>query len=112
MQHRKLTIRTNFNHKLDCDLFIHIQVAQSTGIPGSTIIEMSTADGSHPPVLVSVIDSVRQKLKDLSSSYIYLSHGIDREKFVDLVMKADPSLTEDTEMVVYFYKKVEDKKAA
>jgi hypothetical protein len=100
-----ITIKKNFNNKLACDLFIHIQPPWCPGIPADEMI-IKTADNSHDPVTVKVIDSARQKFGELSAAFIYLSHAMDPAEFNEMIKKADPKITPDTELAIYFYKKI------
>lgn len=106
-----LTLPTNYNHKLGCDRFIHIQVAPSHGIPESvadaTAIEIKTADGSHPPIRAKIFDAARVPFRHLPYSWISLSHGMTVDQFQNLVLQAAPGIGPDTEMAVFFYQKIE-----
>lgn len=102
---RELTIKTNFNKKLDCEIFIHIQSPLRPGAPISSVFKIKTADLSHDPVKARIIDSVHQPLSSLSATFIYLSHAMQPEEFKEMVKKADPSVNDDTILAVYFYQK-------
>jgi len=102
---KEITLRTNHNKKLDCDIFIHIQPPFRSGIAASSVFKIRTADRSHEPVTARIIDAVHQPLYSLSSTFIYLSHGMQPAEFKDMIKKADPSISEDTVLAVYFYKK-------
>lgn len=105
---KKVTIETNFNKKLDNDCFCHIQLPWEDGITEKTIIEMCTKDESHPPVKVVVIDSVKQKLSELSASYTYLSHGMEKVMFLAMLQQKAPSIKSDSVLAVYFYKAIKE----
>lgn len=103
---KEITIETNFNKKLDCDRFIHIQPPWQNGITEHQPIRIITRDGSHPPVSAVIFDSVKQKLCDLSATFIYLSHGIDPEEYHQVLKQKAPLIKPETEMAIYFYKKI------
>jgi len=43
-------------------------------------------------------------LKSITENLVHLSHGMDQEKFLQLLMQKS-NCTPDTEMALYFYKK-------
>lgn len=103
---RELTIKTNFNKKLDCEIFIHIQSPMNTGVALTSVFKIKTADNSHEPVKAKIIDSCKLPLAEITSRFTYLSHAMFAEEFKEVVKKADPKVTDDTELAVYFYKKI------
>ena len=103
---KEITLETNFNNKLDCDRFIHIQPPWPEGIPESMVIKITTRDKSHVPVKARVFDSIKQKFGQLSAAFIYLSHGMDVNDFKEMISKKAPSVNDETEVAVYFYKKI------
>jgi hypothetical protein len=106
MTEREVVMRTNFNKKLDCDIFIHIQPPLRPGVAANTIFLIKTADNSHTPVKAKIFDSLHQPLASLSSIFIYLSHGMYPEEFREAVRKTDAAITDDTILSVYFYRKL------
>ena len=109
-QIRDVRLKTNLNHKLGCDQFIHIQIAGKSGITESTeestIFRFTTNDQSHKPVLAKVHDSIHQKLGELAPIFPWLSHNISRDEFIEKVLKEVPGTTKQTEIVIYFYKAI------
>ncbi len=109
MPTKNVNFRTNYNNKLDCPYFVHLDVAPT---PGSvtesalenTLIIINTIDGSHPPVKTKLHDLARFPLKELSENMVYLSHGMKKDDFIDLMMKKS-GVTPDTEMALYYYHK-------
>src|SRR3982750_3970773 len=77
----KITMATDFNKKLSCDCFLHIDLAPRSPLPEreviQTIIEISTADNSHAPVLVKLLDVCRINLGEVFSLATFASHGMD-----------------------------------
>lgn len=108
---RDLKMRTNHNHKLDCDRFIHIQPTPRQGIPESlaekTIFKITTADKSHAPVHARIINSTRQSLMDLHEIFTLLSHGMEKNEFIDMVLHEMPGASAEIEMTVYYYAQVD-----
>jgi hypothetical protein len=102
---RELTIPTNYNNKLDCQIFIHIQKPMNDGVAPASIFTIRTADKSHDPVKARIIDSVHQPLKSLSTVFTYLSHGITAEQFRAEMKTKVPGVNDDTILAVYFYQK-------
>ncbi len=107
MEPKLIKLKTNLNKKLDCDLFVHIQVSQANGIPASLPVIFTTEDNSHPPVKCNVYNSIRYPLKNLPSIFIELSHGMEASEFFDKIsLSKAQGITPDTEMVIYSYKKL------
>jgi hypothetical protein len=108
---RDLKMRTNHNNKLDCREFIHIQLTPPSGIPESvaekTIFKITTADQSHSPVWAQIHDSARQTVKDLSSTFTRLSHGMELDEFISMLIREKPDINPETELTVYYYRKVD-----
>lgn len=105
-----ITIPTNYNNKLGCERFIHIQVAPKHGIPesvaNSTEIIIYTADQSHPPVTVKIYDAARVPFKHLPESWITLSHAMTTEQFHNMVLENVPGIGPETSMAIFFYQKI------
>jgi hypothetical protein len=107
---KTIYLPTNFNNKLACDFFIHIDEAPRSGIPESklenTVIEIRTSDNSHPPVKTKMKDIIRLPLGDLSSALTWQSHGIDSIGFVKTTIQHKPKLNIKSPMAVYFYQRI------
>ena len=107
---KPLKIKTNNNQKLSCHYFCHIQIAGTNGIPESvaekTTFRISTEDKSHPPVDAEIIDSVTCALGVIPAAFTWLSHAMDKREFINKVLKDVPGATIQTEMKIYFYKKM------
>jgi hypothetical protein len=108
---KTVNFRTNYNNKLACPYFIHLDIAPARGsVPESvldnTLIVISTMDGSHAPVRTRLHDLSRFPLKDLHDNLVLLSHGMTKDKFLDLLL-AKKGVTLDTELAVYYYHQVE-----
>jgi ABC-type histidine transport system ATPase subunit len=106
---KELILAKNQNRKMSCPFFCHIQIAASNGgIPESvaenTVFLVTTSDGSHEPIEARLLDSVRCQLKDISSSFTWMSHAMSREEFIIEVLTKVKNTTMDTIMVIYFYK--------
>ncbi len=106
---KELILAKNQNRKMSCPFFCHIQIAApSGGIPESvadnTIFMVKTSDGSHEPIEARLLDSVRCQLKDISSSFTWMSHAMSREEFIIEVLSKVKNTSMDTLMVIYFYK--------
>ncbi len=105
LHEQELTIPKNFNNKLDCDIFIHIQSPMKNKAAVQSVFKIQTADRSHEPVKARIIDSVYQPLSSLSAAFIYLSHAMRPEDFRIMVKMLDPKANDDTIVAVYFYQK-------
>jgi hypothetical protein len=108
---KTVNFRTNYNNKLDCPYFIHLDVAPPQGsvsesVLDNTFIVISTIDGSHPPVKTKLYDLARFPLKNLHDNLVLLSHGMTKDQFLDMLLKKK-GVTADTEMAVYYYHQVD-----
>jgi hypothetical protein len=107
MTPKTLFFQTNYNNKLACQCFIHIDVAPKVRIPESQLerpLEIRTADNSHPPIQAKIVDMLRLPLRDITSIFSWPSHGLDSLNFKLWMMeKQTPA---DQEMAVYFYSKM------
>lgn len=103
----KKTFETNYNGKLACDSFIHIDVAPKTGVPESVLektdVIIFTKDASHTPVPAKLTDLCRLPLYQVSNILTWQSHGITAIEFINQQEKLGHNLT--SEMAVYFYQK-------
>jgi len=106
---RTFRIKTNFNNKLACQRFLHIDEAPTNGIPQSvldkTIYEGITEDNSHPPVKVKLYDLCRLPLEHVSQTMTWQSHGMTVIEYIDFLLAQGKAITGDTAMAVYFFTK-------
>lgn len=106
----KISIPTNYNGKLNCDCFIHIDEAPREGVPESklknTVVEIETKDNSHPPVRTVVKDLIRIRLGEITSALTWQSHGLEGYDFAYQKIQENPKLTYYSLMAVYFYQKI------
>lgn len=109
---KKITILTNYNNKLQCGSFIHIDLAPTQGIPESVLenteVELHTRDNSHPPVKARLMDICRLELHQLHSLATWQSHGMDHLKFREWITQQNPSLTIASKMCIYYYQKIDN----
>jgi hypothetical protein len=109
MEIKTVNFRTNYNNKLDCHYFIHVDLAPAQGtitetILSNTVIVIQTIDNSHPPVKTKLYDLARLPLKNLSDNTTKLSHGITRSEFLKLLQEKK-GVEDDTELAIYYYRK-------
>lgn len=111
MNTKTVNFKTNYNKKLDCPFFLHIDTAPPEPVPESalesTIVFVVTIDASHPPVKTKVINLVRLPLKNVNENLVRMSHGISKEEFVKR-MKSNQGVTEETEIGYYFYMRIDE----
>lgn len=105
---KTITWDTNFNGKLGCDRFAHIDLAPAT-MPTrrqmeETIINIQVADKSHSPVVVRLDAIIPLRLQELSNLHTWPSHGMYTEDFVHWLHRRQP-IKDDTRLAVYYYKK-------
>lgn len=121
---RVITWETNFNNKLGCKAFTHVDLAPSNAninminkehqaiTPDfilrkqlvDKLIEIRTADKSHPPVQAYVKDLLMIPYQKISDWIAWTSHGMNDMDLADYFFnKYHPDFSWSTEMAVYFY---------
>jgi hypothetical protein len=98
---KTLYFSTNFNSKLGCAAFIHIdkapaQPVKESQLGGTYTIEVK--DGSHAPVQVQLISISRLQRNEMYDCFSLASHGLDAFDFLQQYP--------DQQLAVYYYKKV------
>lgn len=99
---------TNYNNKMDCNSFIHIDFAPpvkpSRSQLSNTIIEIRTTDASHAPVQKQLYDLMFLPFQQIPDALCFASHGISAYKLVTLLFdKYAPRFNWTTEMCIWFY---------
>jgi len=101
---------TNFNNKLACPRFIHIDLAPKSGIPESILekaeYEIRTEDNSHSPVKVKLDDLCRMSIDKISGLVTWQSHGMTRIEFIDFLINSGKEITGETQLAIYFFKAI------
>lgn len=101
---------TNFNNKMDCQAFIHIDVAPRHGLPESvlekTVYEIRTKDASHAPVNAKLEDLIRLQLHEISDAFTWPSHGVRALDYFKMIINEKPEIRYDSLMAIYFFKKI------
>jgi hypothetical protein len=121
---RIVTWETNFNHKLGCKAFIHVDLAPSNANISminknhvqvtedfilrkqvvDKLIEIRTADKSHPAVKAYVKDMLLIPYQRISDMIAWSSHGMNDMDLANYFFnKYHPDFSWTTEMAVYFY---------
>ncbi len=107
---KTIYIPTNYNNKLACDCFLHIDMAPLGPVIETKIqntpIEIRTADNSHPPVTVKLNDLLRLPLHDISALFTWPSHAMDKLTYISHLLTQKPNINNTTPMAVYFYQKI------
>ena len=106
---RKLMLQTNYNHKLPCNGFVHIDHAPAYGIPESDLGKsylIETRDESSPAVTVVLDSLIRFTLKETYDIYTIPSHGLLAKAFIEAWLKMHPEDTLETWLAAYFYFRV------
>ncbi len=102
---------TNYNNKLGCDAFIHIDL-KGRKMPERSQLEnmlfkISTKDGSHEPVIMQMYDIIFFPLRDLPDQMAMPSHGITAVELCQKLMNKNHTwLRFETEIACYYYKKI------
>lgn len=98
-------LKTNYNNKMGCRGFIHVDRAPKNPIPASKLgqlREIRTADNSHPPVQMQILALTRFQLGEIIDLLSIPSHGMDAVDFINW-WKQENNEDEETEMAVYYY---------
>ena len=108
---KKIVWPTNYNNKLFCDAFLHVDLAPAQKptyrILDNTIIEIETADASHEPVKVKVYDMLFIHPDRLPDSFALASHGITAKELQESLFKTYGDLVvKQRGLGVYFYKRI------
>lgn len=107
-----LNLKTNYNGKMACRRFLHIDLAPARRITETEMNEkqflVKTDDGSHQPITVRMIDLSRLRVHDLNNTYTSLSHGMDKEEYLQHLKANRKNITPDTELGIYFYEQISD----
>ena len=106
----RITFLTDFNHKMACDFFLHIDLAPRSPLPESdvlkAVIEITAADGSHAPIRVKMIDLCRLELGGIFNLATYASHGMDYYDFYAFFKSKYPQADATTAVAIYSYQKI------
>lgn len=99
---------TNYNNKMACNAMLHIdlQPAQmpQPHVVEQVIIEITTADASHPPTLYKLGWMQPMLLNHVPELVTYPSHGMGYVEFYKYLQKKyGPKICGDTQMCIYYY---------
>jgi hypothetical protein len=108
---KPLYFATNYNGKLACQSFIHVDIAPRGSVPQTlldqTVFEIITKDNSHPPVLVKLYDMARLPFNNLTNVLTWPSHGMTSHDFKKWFSRQAKETKADTGMAIYFYVRCE-----
>ena len=105
---RTLYFQTNYNNKLACGAFLHLDRAPKDGIPESRlnqVFEIRTADNSFPPIKARLFSLTRIILGRMADCFSLPSHGKNAADFIEWWKLQNPDDNESLAMAVYYYKK-------
>lgn len=110
---KTILFETNYNGKLACDRFVHIDLAPEKQVPmhvmEKTVIQIQVADQSHPPVHVKVDSIIPFRLGELSNIHTWPSHGMDNAQFLER-QHLKKAINRETQFAVYYYRRVDPSK--
>jgi hypothetical protein len=102
---KSIYFKTNYNNKLGCDAFVHIDRAPAEPIPSRMLggtVEIRTADNSYPPVKKRIMALTRFRLGETIDCFSIPSHGLDACDFINW-WKHENGETEGAELAIYYY---------
>src|SRR3982750_828458 len=74
---KEITWPTNYNNKLGCAGFIHLDLAPRKmplrSIAEAMVFKIITADGSHPPVCYQLINIMKLEVNNVREAYTLAS---------------------------------------
>lgn len=107
---KTITWDTNFNGKMACSRFPHIDLAPEkmpdANVLKNAVIKIQTADKSHQPVVVQIDSIIPFRLAELSNIHTWPSHGMDTTDFIHW-QHLKKVVTKDTQLAVYYYRRVD-----
>jgi hypothetical protein len=105
---------TNYNEKLKCNAFIHIDFPPTqTLVPRqweNKEFEIEVADASYRNTRVRLIDIITLDIckHPIPEAFTLPSHGMTQKEFVDYLFEKFPKRMGNTpQLSVYYYKKLE-----
>jgi outer membrane receptor for monomeric catechols len=105
-----LSWTTNYNNKLKCDGFVHVDIAPPITPTWQMIeayhYEIETLDNSHPPVQAELISLQIVPFHQLPNWYTYTSHGMSEVEYAEYMFKKYKNFTWETQVALYLYRKV------
>lgn len=112
MATKTIYIQTNYNNKLACDAFVHIDVSPKVAVTERMLesidFEIRTIDNSHPPIKAKVVNIINSTLTKVAYSCVtWPSHAMDGAAYVKMVMDSNPEINGDSQFSIYFYQKIE-----
>jgi len=107
---KTITWDTNFNGKLACNRFTHIDLAPEKQPTMQTLeettITIQVADKSHTPIVVKIESIIPFTLGELSNIHTWPSHGMNTSDFINWQHEKN-KIRNDTMLAVYYYKKID-----
>lgn len=106
---RIITWETNYNQKLACRAFTHIDLppmrTPTRDQLQGTLIEICTADQSHPPVYAHIHDLMLLPMHRVNCWLAWHSHGMNEKDFADYMFTQHHhrGFNWNTLLAVYFY---------
>ena len=104
---KRIYWQTNFNNKLSCKAFIHIDKAPEGNVPVSSWgceVTICTKDNSHPPVIATLHSMLGGTLETICyDNFTFASHGMDRDSFKQWWLANHPEYEEGKRIAVYYY---------
>ena len=102
--------KTNYNNKMACAAFVHIDLAPKQRPLRKTLeetsIEIYTEDNSHPPVKALLYDLLFMPFEQVSDYLAFASNGMTAMELANFMFETHhPNFSWKTEVTVYFYRK-------
>jgi phosphoribosyl-ATP pyrophosphohydrolase len=114
MTTKTLFWETNYNNKLDCNAFLHIDLAPAA-LPIRSKVEQTefiieTKDSSHTPVITEIYDYSFFPVKNITDCLALASHGMITTNLIrELEKKYSKELLEQRGVGLYFYIKKDNR---
>lgn len=108
-----MTWETNYNLKMGCTAFIHLDLhpvkdGKLAVLPRDSeiermVVEIRTADQTHPPVVKKLRAIQAVKFHEISEFCILPSHGMTAIEFANFMFAKHRGLTWESMMCIYYY---------
>ncbi len=105
---KEITWKTNFNNKLQCPAFIHIDFMPQQTVPNEVLMQknvcIKTSDGTSPAVIRKLYWLQPLQLAQVTDILSFTSHGMPANEYCKWLINEYPGqVTMQTQMAIYFY---------
>ena len=96
----------NYNNCLACDAFVYIHFAPAGSIPEKDLEKIYYTKNGDQEFYSQIVDVQRFKFSRMPSLATFQATGMEGLEWCKWWLEQFPNTQEDTEMAVYYYKKI------